>query len=254
MLILISALPGPVSPGSRLRPVEPCTAGDRWKPLVPMMCGPIVDQACVARGGSGAPRGGPWLARETPAGCPRQASPARAIALLGGALAGSGPGTSPCIDGLSLATGMVVPQRPAYPNHAHGVAVGPRGTMAAKCGDRSLLASWGWCAALERRDSKPPPSCAGGRGAGHEGAVTCSSDIPLVTAHGRPGPAVSGAMRTQRGPASLRQGWFRSRPVADAFGAQVLRGQGPERPGTARPSSPRMGIGGTGLHLVTLRH
>jgi hypothetical protein len=31
------------------------------------------------------------------------------IALLGGALAGSGPGTSPCIDGLSLTTGMVVP-------------------------------------------------------------------------------------------------------------------------------------------------
>jgi hypothetical protein len=28
-----------------------------------------------ARGGSGAPRRGPWLARETPAGCPRQASP-----------------------------------------------------------------------------------------------------------------------------------------------------------------------------------
>ena len=44
--------------------------------------------------------------KETPAGCPRQASPAWAIALLGGALAGSGPGTSPNIDGLSLVTGM----------------------------------------------------------------------------------------------------------------------------------------------------
>jgi len=43
------------------------------------------------------------------AGCPRQASPGRAIALLGGALAGSGPETSPCVDGLSLTTGMVVP-------------------------------------------------------------------------------------------------------------------------------------------------
>jgi hypothetical protein len=50
---------------------------------------------------------------------PPTSEPARAIALLGGALAGSGPGTSPCIDGLSLVTGMVVPQRPAYPNHAH---------------------------------------------------------------------------------------------------------------------------------------
>jgi hypothetical protein len=185
---------------------------------------------------------------------PPTSEPRLAIALLGGALAGSGPGTSPCIDGLSLVTGMVVPQRPADPNHAHGWLFGPRGTMAAKCGDRSLLASWSWCAALERRDSKPPPSCADGRGAGHEGAVTCSSDIPLVTAHGRPGPAVSGAVRTHRRPASLRQGWFRSRPVVDAFGAQVLRGQGPERPDTARPiSSPRMGIGGTGLHSVTLR-
>ena len=73
----------------------------------PMACGP---SACPARGGSGAPPGGPWLARQTPAGCPRQASPAWAIALLGGALAGSGPGTSPCIDGLSLSTGMVVPR------------------------------------------------------------------------------------------------------------------------------------------------
>jgi hypothetical protein len=33
---------------------------------------------------------------------PDKRAPARAIALLGGALAGSGPGTSPCIDGLSL--------------------------------------------------------------------------------------------------------------------------------------------------------
>jgi hypothetical protein len=59
--------------------------------------------------GSDAPPGGPCLARQTPADCPRQASPATAIALLGGALAGSGPGTSPCIDGLSLVTGIVVP-------------------------------------------------------------------------------------------------------------------------------------------------
>jgi hypothetical protein len=50
---------------------------------------------------------------------PRQASPAWAIALLGGALAGSGPGTSPYIDGLPLVTGMVVPQHDAYSN-PHG--------------------------------------------------------------------------------------------------------------------------------------
>ena len=208
-----------------------------------------------ACGGSGAPRRGPCQARQTPAGCPDKR------ARLGNRPVRGSPGGVWARD--------IPLYRRAVPGHRHGGTpapclsrpcarrwlFGPRGTMAAKCGDRSLLASWSWCAALERRDSKPPPSCADGRGAGHEGAVTRSSDIPLVTAHGRPGPAVSGAVRTQRGPASLRQGWFRSRPVADAFGAQVLRGQGPERPGTARPiSSPRMGIGGTGLHSVTLRH
>ena len=30
-----------------------------------------------------------------------------------GALAGSGPGASPCIDGLSWVTGMAVPERPS---------------------------------------------------------------------------------------------------------------------------------------------
>src|SRR4029450_1045694 len=76
----------------------------------PMACEPNVDQACPACGGSGAPRRGPWLARETPAGCPRQASPAGAIALLGGALAGSGPG-HPLYRRAVLASGMVIPQR-----------------------------------------------------------------------------------------------------------------------------------------------
>jgi hypothetical protein len=98
--------------------LERGTGGDRRRPLALLACGPRVDQACVARGGSGAPRGGPWLARETPAGCPdKQAPPGNRLGR--GALAGSGPGTSPCIDGLSLVTGMVVPQRPVYPNHAH---------------------------------------------------------------------------------------------------------------------------------------
>jgi hypothetical protein len=68
--------------------------------------------------------GGPWLARETPAGCPRQASPARAIALLGGALAGSGPGTSPYIDGLSVASGMVITQRCACSNYTEDGGLG----------------------------------------------------------------------------------------------------------------------------------
>ena len=45
--------------------------------------------------------------------------PRPATALLGGALAGSGPETSPCIDGLSLVTGMVIPQPFVCSNHVH---------------------------------------------------------------------------------------------------------------------------------------
>jgi hypothetical protein len=48
------------------------TVGDRSGPTV---CGPNLDQARLARGGSGAPRRGPCLTRWTPAGCPRQANP-----------------------------------------------------------------------------------------------------------------------------------------------------------------------------------
>jgi hypothetical protein len=62
-----------------------------------------------SRGQRRSARRGPLAGKGDPAGCPRQASPAWAIALLGGALAGSGPGTSPCVDGLSLTSGMVVP-------------------------------------------------------------------------------------------------------------------------------------------------
>ena len=46
---------------------------------------------------------------------PRQASPP-GDRLVRGALAGSGPGTSPCRDGLSLVTSMVVPQHPVSSN------------------------------------------------------------------------------------------------------------------------------------------
>jgi hypothetical protein len=59
----------------------------------------------------------PRRGRPPPAAPDKRAPPA--TALLGGALAGSGPGTSPCVDGLSLVTGMVVPQRLTCSNHAH---------------------------------------------------------------------------------------------------------------------------------------
>jgi hypothetical protein len=84
------------------------TAEDRYEPLGS-------DGMWTKRGPGTPARGAATLRRRTlagkadPADCPRQASPATAIALLGEALAGSGPGTSPCIDGLSLVTGIVVP-------------------------------------------------------------------------------------------------------------------------------------------------
>jgi single stranded DNA-binding protein len=97
---------------------QPLLAALLPAPSAPMACGPKVDQARPLAGAA-ALRLADLGWQGDPAGCPRQASPAWAIALLGGALAGSGPGTSPCIDGLSLVTGMVVPQPPAGSNHAH---------------------------------------------------------------------------------------------------------------------------------------
>ena len=113
--------PGPISRGWHVRPARTTY---RWRPLetvtnrsAPMACGPNVDQARPARGGSGAPRRGPCRGKGDPRRLPPTSEPAWAIALLGGALAGSGPGTSPCIGGLSVASGMVVPQRCARSNH-----------------------------------------------------------------------------------------------------------------------------------------
>jgi hypothetical protein len=104
----------------------------RWRPLGTARLRWHVDQRWTRPARSRGQRRSAWrtlAGKETPAGCPRQASPAWAIALLGGALAGSGPGTSPCIDGLSLVTGMVIPQPPAGSNHAHyGGWLGPHGT------------------------------------------------------------------------------------------------------------------------------
>jgi hypothetical protein len=93
---------------------ERCTAGDRWRPLGTARLRWHVDQTWTRHARSRGQRRSASRTlpgKETPAGCPRQASPARAIALLGGALAGSRPGTSPCIGGLSAASGMVIPQR-----------------------------------------------------------------------------------------------------------------------------------------------
>jgi hypothetical protein len=106
----------PVSAGSRLQPARTTY---RWRPLetvgnrsAPMACGPDVDQARRSRGQRrSASRTLPTQGRPPPAAPDKRAPPA--TALLGGALAGSGPGTSPCIDGLSLVTSRVIPQQPS---------------------------------------------------------------------------------------------------------------------------------------------
>jgi hypothetical protein len=114
-----------MAPATWVNDVPLETVADR---SAPMACGPDVDQARPLAG----QRRSAWRTlpgKVEPRLLPRQASPATAIALLGGALAGSGPETSPCIDGLSLVTGMVVPQPPACSNHAHyGGWLGPHGT------------------------------------------------------------------------------------------------------------------------------
>jgi hypothetical protein len=73
-----------------------------------------------ARGGSGAPCRGPWQGKGDPRRLPPTSEPA-GNRLARGALAGSGPGTSPCIGGLSLVS-AVIPQRPicSTPTHDDG--------------------------------------------------------------------------------------------------------------------------------------
>ena len=55
--------------------------------------------------------------------------------------------------------------------------------------------------AVVRWDSRPLPPCSSGRGLGHEGAMTCSFGLPLVTARARRHHGVTDVARTQRGPA-----------------------------------------------------
>lgn len=58
-----------------------------------------------------------------------------------------------------------------------------------------------------RWDSKPLPSCVGGRGAGSEGSAICSS-FTVVTARARRGPPLSDVVRTQHRPAPPPHGCF----------------------------------------------
>ena len=124
---------------------ERCTAGDRWRPLGTARLRWHVDHTWTRHAplaGAAALRVADLGWQGDPRRLPPTSEPRLAIALLGGALAGSGPGTSPCIDGLSLVTGMVVPRHAACSNHADDG--GCLGDMAPR--DRSVLVSRSWCA------------------------------------------------------------------------------------------------------------
>jgi hypothetical protein len=54
-----------------------------------------------------------------------------------------------------------------------------------------------------RWDSNPAPSCFAVRGRDGGRSLTCDADSPMLTARARRGPAVTDAVRTQHGPASL---------------------------------------------------
>src|SRR4029453_9541870 len=92
----------------RLRPLE--TVANRSDPMV---CGPNVDQAGPLAEAAAPSRSGPRAGKVAPRRLPPTSEPRPATALLGRALAGSGPGTSPSIDGLSLVTSTVIPKRPS---------------------------------------------------------------------------------------------------------------------------------------------
>jgi hypothetical protein len=105
-------------PRARFRRIAPATCTNDLPPetaancSAPIACGPNVDQARRSRGQRrAASRTLP--SKADPRRLPPASEPRHGNRLARGALAGSGPGTSPCIDGLSLVTGMVVSKRPS---------------------------------------------------------------------------------------------------------------------------------------------
>ena len=115
--ILIRVLPKGLFPqdcSGGLR--ERCAAGDRWRPLGTARVRWDVDQTWtrhVPLVGAAARRVADlgWQDRPPPAA--PTSEPRLGDRLVRGSPGGVWARTSPCIDGLSLATGMVVPQRPA---------------------------------------------------------------------------------------------------------------------------------------------
>jgi hypothetical protein len=148
--------PGLVSPGWDLRPGRTMYG---WRPLetarnrsAPMACGPNVDQA-RSLAGAAALRIADLGWQGDPRRLPPTSDPRLAITLLGGALAGSGPGTSPYVG--------------AVPGHRHGYPSAlPVQTMRTMVGflddmgprGRSVVVSRSWCAAAGEVGFEPSVS------------------------------------------------------------------------------------------------
>jgi hypothetical protein len=168
----------------------------------PMGCGPNVDQTRPHAGAAALRAWRTLPGKADPRRLPPTSEPRPATALLGGALAGSGPGTSPCVDGLSLVSGMVAPPRPARSNHTHDVSCLAYVARLPEGEGRSLQRRELDVRRLGRWDSNPAPASFAVRGRSADRRVTCDARSPTLTARARTGPAVPDAVRTQRGPGS----------------------------------------------------
>jgi hypothetical protein len=149
-----------------------------------------------------------------PCRLPPTGEPRPATALVGGALAGSGPGTSPCIDGLSLSCYV------ARWRKAKALAPGVMEVMRRRLG---------------RRDLNPPSRGLTSRGHRHQGAPTCGFFRPLMTARAcrRPAVPMLCGPSTDRHEARARggHGW----PVASRVEAWSFEVRRPAESSPGRP-------------------
>jgi hypothetical protein len=120
---------GLVSPGWLLRPGRTMY---RWRPLRTARLRWHVDQTWTRHAHSRGQRRSAWRTlpgKVDPRRLPPTSEPRHGNRLVRGSPGGVWARDIPCIDGLSLVTGMVVPQLPACSNHAHyGGWLGPHGT------------------------------------------------------------------------------------------------------------------------------
>ena len=167
-----------------------------------MACGPYVDQARPARGGSGAPRRGPWLARRPPPAAPDKRAPP------GNRLVRGSPGGVWARDiplcRRAVPAGMVVPQHAACSNHADdGVCLDDQAQMRPISRGVPKLVRGRWEVGLEpagTRSNRP-------RSSGWDGRRPAM--LSTCRDHSCPaGTAGSDAVRTQHGPAARRHREF----------------------------------------------